>query len=382
MHRRRYGVAIAALAIAVSCRPGAGDRSEVPSPRPGPDTAEATPAANDEMSGPRAVHRATLLPDGRVLLTGGCSTAGCGGAAAGALAEVRRPDGSVVTVGRMHGSRLSHTATLLPNGEVLVAGGYPGEGAPPTDSLEVFDPRTGTFRVVGRLNEARADHSTSLLPDGRVLVAGGTDAGGQALRSTEVVDPSTGAVSQGSTLPRPRSAHVVTDLGGDPLVVGGSADGIRAVRATFRYDVAAERWRSGPDLKRPRVKCAAVTLPDGTVLVLGGSGDVEGRSRYRSTEILRAGSDRFLPGPTLAEPRYKIADAVALLQDGRLVVAGGTRPEVLDRRGRSFRTLPSTLGGQWSFQTATALAGGEVFVAGGYDDSITPTARTWLVNAG
>ncbi len=180
-------------------------------------------------------------------------------------------------------------ATLLPNGEVLVAGGYPGEGAPPTDSLEVFDPRTGTFRVVGRLNEARADHSTSLLPDGRVLVAGGTDAGGQALRSTEVVDPSTGAVSQGSTLPRPRSAHVVTDLGGDPLVVGGSADGIRAVRATFRYDVAAERWRSGPDLKRPRVKCAAVTLPDGTVLVLGGSGDVEGRARYRSTEILRPG---------------------------------------------------------------------------------------------
>ena len=139
---------------------------------------------------PRAVHRATTLADGRVLFTGGCSRPGCEGVAAAATTAIFDARRAVISAGpRLRQPRISHTATLLADGRVLVAGGYPGEGAPPTASMEVFDPAAGAFRSFGSLRVARADHTATLLPDGRVLVAGGRGVDGTALRSVEIVSP-------------------------------------------------------------------------------------------------------------------------------------------------------------------------------------------------
>jgi hypothetical protein len=135
------------------------------------------------------------LADGRVLFTGGCSSSGCGGVEQSAASDVYDPmTGRIERGPVMAVPRLSHTATLLLDGRVLLAGGYGGEGEPPIASIEVFDPTTETFTALGPLREARADHTASLLSDGRVVMAGGRGVDGSNLRSVEIVDPTTGAV--------------------------------------------------------------------------------------------------------------------------------------------------------------------------------------------
>ncbi len=276
--------------------------------------------------------------------------------------------------------RLSHTATLLNDGRVLVVGGYGGEGAPPTDSIEVFDPTTDAFTTFGSLRKARADHTASLLPDGRVVVAGGRGAGGTALRSVEIIDPRAGAVVAGPDLPEPRTAQVATMFAGDVLLVGGTTSNDSAVASTLVLDRRARRWTAGPALETARVKHTAVGLPDGDVLVIGGSGSAESRDAFASTELLRTGGDSFRPGPVLPEGRYKLTDAAAVLQDGRVAVAGGTTVAIIDTAPASVQEVEvPSLERERAFQTLTPLPDGTALVAGGYDADIVPTATVWLV---
>ena len=174
------------------------------------------------MTQPRAVHRATLLSDGSVLVTGGCTERGCGGFDAGRRAERYVPGRGLVADAEMATPRASGTATLLADGRVLLVGGYPGEGRPPTSSAEVYDPATDSFAAVGDLGTARADHSATLLPDGQVMVAGGFDAEGGALSTTEYFDPATGEFRPGPGLSQPRAAHVAVLAGRDLVLVGGT----------------------------------------------------------------------------------------------------------------------------------------------------------------
>ena len=351
------------LALVAGCGGGA-----APVPPPAPDPGLTLGVA-------RAVHRATTLADGRVLFTGGCSSAGCGGVVA--ATAVYEPGARRVRAGAaLAQPRLSHTATLLPDGRVLVAGGYPGEGAPPTDSVEVVA-ADGAVRAYGQLRVARADHSATLLPDGRVLVAGGRDAGGAALASTELLGPD-GTVTDGPPRPSPRTAHTATALGGRVLLAGGTATADPALRTTVVLDPATLRWTAGPPLRTARVKHAAVALPGGGLLVVGGAPGAEANEQFSDTELLRGG--RFVAGPPLTDGRYKLADAVAVLPDGRVVVAGGPTVDVLDPATGTTETLGS-LGRRRSFQTLSLVPGG-VLVAGGYDSSIVPSPELWLLPLG
>ena len=303
--------------LLVGCTPGA----------PGRD--DAAPARVGEvivLSLPRAVHRAVPLRDGSVLLVGGCATRGCGGFAEARTSEVVDPRTGTARPGpAMTEPRASGTATLLPDGRVLMVGGYPGEGRAPTAGMEVFDPAAGTFAPAGTLQVGRADHSATLLPDGRVLVVGGFGADGEALASVELVDPVSGAVTSGPALPDPRAAHAAVAVGDRLLVVGGTTRGGTAVRTTHVLDGTS--WTDGPRLAVPRVKHAAVALADGRVLVVGGSTTVEGRELLRSTEIVTLPSvdavGATVPGPDLAAAQYKLDGAVVALPDGRVVIAGG-----------------------------------------------------------
>ncbi len=377
--RRAVGPCLVAV-IASGCTvgPPAPSSTGQPSARP-----TSVPTDVLTLGTPRAVHQATPLTDGRVLLTGGCSSSGCGGVEQAGVSDVYDPATGRMEVGpAMAVPRLSHTATLLDDGRVMVVGGYGGEGAPPTASIEVFDPTTEAFTASGSLRTARADHTASLLPDGRVVVAGGRGVGGSAVRSVEIIDPKTGAVAAGPELPEPRAAHVATVLAGDVFLIGGTTTDDRAVASTLVLDRRARLWAAGPTLATARVKHAAVSLPDGDVLVIGGSGSAESRDALASTELLRTGSDTFRPGPVLPEGRYKLTDAAAVLLDGRVAVAGGTMVVVIDTASASVQEIDTpSLGRERAFQTLTPLPDGTALVAGGYDAGIVPTATAWLVPA-
>src|SRR6476660_2088673 len=139
------------------------------------------------MSTPRFGHTATLLSDGRVLVTGRC---GHVASDLSASAEVYDPGRAAWSLTEpMSNSRCQQTATLLADGRVLVAGGFTGYGTP-LASAEVFDPATGTWSLTGPMTSARTSHTATLLLDGRVLVTGGPVVGdGNSSTSTEVYDP-------------------------------------------------------------------------------------------------------------------------------------------------------------------------------------------------
>ncbi len=330
------------------------------------------------LNQPRAVHHATELQDGRVLFTGGCTLPGCEGFEQGKMTEIFDPERSSFEQGpSMLQARASGTATLLDDGRVLLTGGYPGEGLGPTDSAELYDPGTDGFLSAGSMTTPRADQTATLLQDGRVLLAGGFDAAGTALDSTELFDPRTATFTQGPVLSQPRAAQSAVRVGPSVLLIGGTRSG-RALRTT---DVLRDDdWSSGPDLLTPRVKLGAAALDSRKVFVVGGASSTEGRERLASTEILSLRTGRSRYGPDLSEGEYKLDGAVTRLDDGRIAVAGGDRVNVYNPRRNEMTTLNGPSMGPRSFISATAVGPDTLLVAGGYDPAIAPTDQAWLIS--
>ena len=168
----------------------------------------------------------------------------------------------------MHTARSGHTATLLPSGQVLVAGGG-GEVGSPT---EVYNPVTGQWALTGALNTPRVVHTATLLPSGQVLVAGGWWGQILTLASTEVYDPVTGQWTLTGALHTARFAHTATLLpSGKVLVTGGADWSAAAPFATAElYDPATGQWTLTGALHTARSDHTATLLPSGQVLVAGG----------------------------------------------------------------------------------------------------------------
>jgi hypothetical protein len=296
------------------------------------DPQTATWHATGHMSFARAQHTATLLPDGKVLIAGGCGFGSCGNGNATAGAELYDPaTGAFSPTGRMTTTRGIQTATLLPNGEVLVTGGVHGCcPGPALRSAELYSPATGTWASTGSMTVGRELHTATLLRDGRVLIAGGcsTNECGGYLASAEVYDPRTGKFTATASMTMPRAGATATLLpDGDVLVAGGHKCGgipCPALASAELYHPATGTWTRAGSMSTPRTDATATLLKTGQVLVAGGCAF----HCETSAPILAATAELFDPATGTWHPTGSLHDvradyAATLLPDGSVLAAGG-----------------------------------------------------------
>ena len=355
----------------------------------------------------RYMNAATLLPSGKVLVAGGMNDSSSGGhvasaevydpatntwSAAGSLATARcsytatlLPNGKVLVAGGHNGSALAsaefydpgtntwsaaaslstarywHTATLLASGKVLVAGGDNGPSS--LASAELYDPVANTWSAAGSLTTARYSHRATLLPSGKVLVTGGSGT------SSEIYDPVANTWSAAGNLAYARSFHTATLLpSGKVLVAGGQGAGASAEL----YDPVANTWSGAGNPATPRDTHTATLLPSGNVVVVGG----ENGSPLASAELYNPGTNTWSAVASLATARKD--HAATLLPSGKVLVAGGwvggggsnclASAEIFDYTGGGTWSATGSLATVRCTHTATLLSNGKVLVAGGSPD--------------
>jgi hypothetical protein len=278
-----------------------------------PDTGTWRLTGNLNVS--RAYHTATLLADGKVLVVGGSSASSSNTN----TAELYDPATEIWSIaGTLSLPRYLHTATLLADGKVLVAGGCLDPDCDiPLRSAELYDPKIGAWSVTGSLNAAHCEHTATLLPGGKVLVAGG-GRGFDYLNSNELYDPATATWGFTASLSR-RPNHTATLLAnGNVLVAGGGNYGEDVPRSDNTlnnadiYNPAIGNWKETAKLKAQRSWHTATLLLDGRVLVAGGMD-----ARFDPTTFLRS-AELYNPGAPIPPPRV-IAASVA---GKKLIVVG------------------------------------------------------------
>jgi hypothetical protein len=192
----------------------------------GDDPASGTWTLTGSLNTARYLHTATLLPNGMVLVAGGLDS----NLNALPSAELYDPaSGTWTATGNLNTACALHTATLLSNGMVLVAGGHDGPTFAPSDilsSTELYDPTSGTWTFTGNLNTARQSHTATLLPNGMALVAGGFECCSPTSASAELYYPTIGTWTFTGNLNTARAFHTATLLpNGMVLVAGGETGG-------------------------------------------------------------------------------------------------------------------------------------------------------------
>ena len=326
----------------------------------------------------RHEHTATLLSDGRVLIVGGFQerTADSPGLAS---VEVYDPaSGTWSVTGSLNSGRLAHTATLLPDGTVLVTGGRTTFRGPELASVEIYNPVSGIWNPGPSLSVARRSHSATRLADGRVLVAGGrlSSAGPDVHASAEIFDPVTGTWSPTGSLTTPRESHSATELpDGQVLVVNGYYQG--ALASAEVYDPVSGAWTAiAAPLACHGVAHTATLLPDGRVLVAGGG-------CYNGSLDIRNEAETYDPAsstwsPAAALPVERELHTATSLPDGTVLIVGGDDGDpphydsalVYDPASGIWSPTGSLATGRRN-HTATLLDDGTVLVVGGWGDETT-----------
>ncbi len=247
-------------------------------------------------------------------------------AASGWVGEVY---GTFNYAGEMNVARAYHTATLLPNGKVLIAGGRRSV-RDELDSAELYEPALHKFTPTGKMHSARAAHTATLLTDGRVLIAGGFRPG-QALASAELYDPVSGTFSPTGAMVQPRAWHTATLLrNGKVLITGGSSNETGISPTAELYDPATGKFAATASMTVARALHFATTLSGGDVLIVGGMRG-EGPNFFYSGRNFLASAEAFIPGqarfnllPSIGSGGHMASNGSAiLLADGRILIAGG-----------------------------------------------------------
>jgi hypothetical protein len=324
----------------------------------GPGTFLATAV---DMSIARASHTATLLPSGQVLLVGGSNGGFLG------TAEVYDPatDTFTPTTGSLATAREFHTATLLQNGTVLIVGGNSNFAA--TAAAEIYNPADESFTATtGSLLAARQDHTATLLPSGQVLIVGGRNQA-NILTSAELYDPGTGLFTATTHAPQvARTTHTATLLGNGKVLIAGGFLTANLLSAEL-YDPTAGTFTLTGSMAAPRAYHTDTLLPSGKVLMVGGA-------TAASIELYDPVAGTFANAGSLVTARVHYHTA-ALLPTGKVLIAGGvgvgspgsllSEAELYDPvSGSCTATGPMTMGRE--NHTATVLpSNGKTLVAGG-----------------
>jgi hypothetical protein len=338
------------------------------------------------MKHPRLDATATLLPNGKVLIAGGTEYLGLTSTIL-ASAELYDPvTGKFTATGSMGADRTNHTATLLKNGDVLIAGGWscPRSScstAVALASAELYDPKTGKFHSTGSMFAARAQATATLLADGRVLMTGGV----RPPETAELYDPTSGQFVRTGKVDSFSDVNAAATLlpNGEVLLTGSGAD----IRAAYLYAPATGKFTRIPSTETPGSSTAptyngqpylpaapdtSTLLQDGRVLMF----------EHGSLETYDPATGVFAAAGFLAAPDQWCRPTATLLPDGKVLFTGGWRvkPEGDSTTVASVALYDPVTGTQLlgsmpgvrSDHTATLLRDGTVLIAGGSDDSDRP----------
>jgi hypothetical protein len=264
------------------------------------------------------------VPDGRVFIMGGLTNPNSDSAAQNAVEVFDPATRTFATAGRLTRPRFGFTATLLPNGRILVVGG--GWGSAPAQTAELYDPATGTSEPVNHPLTPRYYGAAVALSDGRVALVGGEDKDGTAIRAIEIYDPKTNTFTLGGDAVEGRFRPAVASLRDGRILMAGGVPYSRSNEAFGSieiYDPAVGQSAVAGRMETERSFAQAVSLKDGTILLAGG---------YRPNE---AGEWTVLQTAELFDPvagtvstagpmaGARTAHAAVGLLDGRVLLVGG-----------------------------------------------------------
>ncbi|TLY46249.1 MAG: hypothetical protein E6K59_01495, partial [Nitrospirae bacterium] len=340
-----------------------------------------TPKGNLNQS--RGGHTATLLPNGTVLIVGGKDASG----RSMATAEIFDPATGQYTelLPTLPVPVSGHTATLLKNGTVLIAGGV-AESGTPIGFAQVFDPATSTFSGPKLMAVSRSEHTATLLTkDGRVLIAGGTD-GSASLADLELYDQDTGSFSRvPTTLQVARRSHTAALLDDGTVLLAGGSDPAGALSSAELYNPAANTVVAVGSLNAPRMQASAALLLNGTVFVAGGK-NFQGED-LNSAEIYDPPTKSFTQLAALMTSPRSGHVGVTLQDNGKVLLLGGTNAgqlvtgvELYDPVTGTFRTVgaPATARTRAATNFFAVPYTGGMLASGGQDANQNPLASSEL----
>lgn len=377
MVMRRFSGLIVFSSLLTACMAGGGSAVEQTG---GDIRIEAGP----RLSAPRATHQLIAAGDGRLLAIGGCVRSGCEAGPASATVDVIDAQSmEMVGSGNLLVQRIQPSAAALPDGRVLVFGGWVDGRVSAT--TEVFNPATGKSLAGPAMAAPRNAPAVVRLADGRILIAGGYD-GSDVRSDAEIFDPATGRLTATGPLATARSGATATLLtDARVLIVGGGRPDrapTRALASAEMFDPATGRFSPAGQLAQGRYKHGALRLANGDVLIVGGSDARDYDGKLRSVERFDVAAGRFVPAGKLADPRFKIADGLMLLPGNKvLVAAGDTAPEIFDVASGTGARVDYDLGGQWNYMTLVRADARTALLAGGYREGrIEPTDQSWIIH--
>jgi hypothetical protein len=314
-----------------------------------------------------------LLENGKVLIVGGAHATATGFESSDS-AELYDPANWYQSACCMRVPRSGPTATLLPNGKVLIAGGIKyGEERVNLASAEIFNPATGSFTLTGSMHTGQQSHTATLLPNGKVLIAGpGSGPGGGGIVPAEIYDPSKGTFAETRTMIKGRFDATATLLPNGKVLIAGGFDGITftPTASAELFDPATGRFTKTGDMHAARVGNTATLLPSGKVLIASGD-DEDSATGDTSAELYDPSTGKFALTGSLTSGRW--GATATLLKSGKVLFSGGGSPrsygvlssaELYDPASGKF-TGTGGLGAPRAGASATLLANGKVFVAGG-----------------